>query len=143
MPKHLLRVLVVDDSVLYRKALSHVLSNIPGVEVVGTATDGKVALAKIPQLKPDMLTLDVDMPELDGLKVLEHVRVDHPDLKVVMVSAHTREGAAIALKALELGALTFVTKPKTENPLESKTFLLDQLIPVVKEIMAQRQPSQH
>jgi len=142
MPKRLLRVLVVDDSVLYRKVLSDVLSNIQGVEVVGTATDGKVALAKIPQLKPDMLTLDFDMPELDGLKVLEHVRIDHPDLKVVMVSAHTKEGAAITLKALELGALTFVTKPKTENPLESKNVLLDQLVPVVKEIMAQVQPSQ-
>ncbi|MFH2059127.1 MAG: chemotaxis response regulator protein-glutamate methylesterase [Pseudomonadota bacterium] len=141
MPKRLLRVLVVDDSVLYRKVLSDVLSNIPGVQVVGTATDGKVALAKIPQLKPDMLTLDFDMPELDGLEVLEHVRIDHPDLKVVMVSAHTKEGAAITLKALELGALTFVTKPKTENPIESKNVLFDQLVPVVKEIMAQVQLS--
>ncbi|MFH2092760.1 MAG: chemotaxis response regulator protein-glutamate methylesterase [Pseudomonadota bacterium] len=142
MPKRLLRVLVVDDSVLYRKVLSNVLSNIPGVEVVGTATDGKVALAKIFQLKPDMLTLDFDMPEMNGLEVLEHVRIDHPDLKVVMVSAHTKEGAAITLKALDLGALTFVTKPKTENPLESNTILFDQLLPVVQEIMAQIQPSQ-
>jgi len=143
MPKRLLRVLVVDDSVLYRKVLSDVLSNIPGVEVVGTATDGKVALAKISQLKPDMLTLDFDMPELDGLEVLEHVRIDHPDLKVVMVSAHTKEGAAITLKALELGALTFITKPKTENPIESKNILLDQLVPVVKEIIAQIQLPQY
>lgn len=143
MPKRLLRVLVVDDSVLYRKVLSDVLSNIPGVEVVGTATDGKVALAKIPQLKPDMLTLDFDMPELDGLEVLEHVRVDHPDLKVVMVSAHTKEGATITLKALELGALTFVTKPKTENPIESKNVLFEQLLPVLKEIMSQIKPSHH
>lgn len=142
MPKRLLRVLVVDDSVLYRKVLADILSNIQGVEVVGTATDGKVALAKIPQLKPDMLTLDFDMPELDGLKVLEHVRIDHPDLKVIMVSAHTKDGAAITLKALELGALTFITKPKTENPLESKNILLGQLLPVVKEIMAQIHPSQ-
>ncbi|WP_300465169.1 chemotaxis response regulator protein-glutamate methylesterase [Desulfobacula sp.] len=140
MSKCLLRVLVVDDSVLYRKVLSDVLSNIPGVQVVGTATDGKVALAKIPYLKTDMLTLDFDMPELDGLEVLEHVRIDHPDLKVVMVSAHTKEGAAITLKALELGALTFVTKPKTQNPLESKTVLLDQLVPIVKELIAQIQP---
>lgn len=141
MPKRLLRVLVVDDSVLYRKVLSDVLSSIPGVEVVGTATDGKVALAKIPHLKPDMLTLDFDMPELDGLEVLEHVRIDHPDLKVVMVSAHTKEGAVITLKALELGALTFVTKPRTQNPLESKAVFLDQLVPVVKELMAQIQVS--
>jgi two-component system chemotaxis response regulator CheB len=143
MPKRLLRVLVVDDSVLYRKVLSDVLSNIPGVEVVGTATDGKVALAKIPQLKPDLLTLDFDMPELDGLKVLEHVRIDHPDVKVVMVSTHTKEGAAITLKALELGALTFATKPRTENPLESKTVLFHQLAPIVKEIISQIQPSQY
>ncbi len=142
MPRRLLRVLVVDDSVMYRKVLSDVLSNIPGVEVVGTATDGKVALAKIPQLKPDMLTLDFDMPELDGLMVLERVREDHPDLKTVMVSAHTKEGAAITLKALELGALTFITKPRTVNSLESRTVLLDQLARVVKEIRAQIHPLQ-
>lgn len=143
MPKRLLRVLVVDDSVMYRKVLSDVLSDIPGVEVVGTATDGKVALAKIPQLQPDMMTLDFDMPELNGLMVLERVRVDHPDLKTIMVSTHTKEGAAITLKALELGALTFITKPRTENPLESRTVLFDQLVPVIKEIRDQILPSQH
>lgn len=143
MFKRLLRVLVVDDSVMYRKVLSDVLSDIPGVEVVGTATDGKVALAKIPQLKPDMLTLDFDMPELNGLMVLERVKADHPDLKTVMVSTHTKEGAAITLKALELGALTFITKPKTENPLESRTVLFDQLVPVVKEVRDQILPLQH
>ncbi|MBU1193616.1 MAG: chemotaxis response regulator protein-glutamate methylesterase [Proteobacteria bacterium] len=143
MPKRLLRVLVVDDSVMYRKVLSDVLSNIPGIEVVGTATDGKVALAKIPQLKPDMLTLDFDMPELDGLKVLERVRAEYPDLKTVMVSTHTKEGAAVTLKALELGALTFITKPRTENPLESRTVLFEQLAPVIKEIRDQIHSSYH
>ena len=143
MPRHPLRVLVVDDSVLYRKVLSDVLSNIPGVEVVGTATDGRRALAKIFQLKPDVLTLDFDMPVLNGLEVLEHVKIDHPDVKVVMVSAHTKQGAAVTLKALELGALTFVTKPKTENPLESRNVLFDQLLPVIKEIIVQIQPPQH
>ncbi len=137
MSRRLLRVLVVDDSVLYRKVLSDVLSRIPGVEVVGTATDGKVALAKIPRLNPDMLTLDFDMPELDGLEVLKTVRETHPDIKTVMVSTHTKEGAATTLKALELGALTFITKPRTQTPLESKTTLFDQLAPVVKEILAQ------
>lgn len=140
MSRRLLRVLVVDDSVLYRKVLSDVLSSIPGVDVVGTATDGKVALAKIPQLKPDVLTLDFDMPELDGLEVLKAVRATHPDVKTVMVSTHTKEGAAITLKALELGALTFITKPGTQTPLESKTVLFDQLAPVVKEILARTHP---
>jgi len=115
----------------------------PGVAVVGTATNGKVALAKIGHLKPDLLTLDFDMPEVDGLMVLERVREDHPDVKTVMVSTHTREGAAITVKALELGALTFITKPKTKNPLESRTVLLDQLVPVVKEIRAQKHALQH
>jgi two-component system, chemotaxis family, protein-glutamate methylesterase/glutaminase len=143
MPGRLLRVLVVDDSVLYRKVLSDVLSGMPGVDVVGTATNGKVALAKIGQLKPDMLTLDFDMPELDGLMVLERVRVDHPDVKTVMVSTHTKEGAAITVKALELGALTFITKPKTKNPLESRTVLFAQLAPVIKEISARKHPLQY
>ncbi|MCA1785584.1 MAG: response regulator, partial [Desulfobacteraceae bacterium] len=143
MPKRLLRVLVVDDSVLYRKVLSDVLSSMPGVDVVGTATDGNVALAKIAQLNPDMLTLDFDMPELDGLGVLENVRGNHPDLKTVMVSTHTKEGAAITVKALELGALTFITKPRTQNPLESKAVLFEQLAPVVKEIRDQIRPLPH
>jgi two-component system chemotaxis response regulator CheB len=141
MSKRLLRVMVVDDSVLYRKVLSEVLSNIRGVEVVGTATDGKVALAKIPHLKPDMLTLDFDMPEMDGLQVLENVRIDYPDLKVVMVSNQTKEGASITLKALELGALTFVTKPKAQNPIESLGVLFEQLAPIIKEIIVQVKPS--
>lgn len=139
MDKRLLRILVVDDTVLYRKVLSETLAQIPGVEVVGSAIDGKVALAKIKALKPDMLTLDFEMPVMDGLEVLEHVRRDHPELKVVMVSSHTKEGAAITLKALELGALTFITKPAAANPLESRDILLGQLTPVVKEIIGQLQ----
>ncbi len=142
MPKRLLRVMVVDDSALYRKILSGVLSKIPGIEVVGTATDGNVALAKIPQLKPDLLTLDFDMPVMNGLEVLEHVRVNHPDLKVVMVSTHTKKGAVITLKALELGALTFITKFETESIQESRDILIDQLTPIIKEITDQIQPSQ-
>jgi two-component system chemotaxis response regulator CheB len=117
--------------------LSEVLAEIPGVEVVGTATDGKVALAKIDQLNPDMLTLDFEMPEMDGLEVLEHVKSDHPRLKVVMVSSHTREGASVTLKALALGALTFITKPDGVNPLDNKDILLAQLSPIIKEIMGQ------
>lgn len=141
MAKQPLRILVVDDSVLYRKVLSEVLAGIPGVEVVGTATDGKVALAKIAQCKPDMLTLDFEMPEMNGLEVLEHLRRDHPGLKVVMVSNHTREGAGITLKALALGALTFITKPAGANPLENREALLAQLAPIIREIKTQVLPA--
>lgn len=139
MTERPLRILVVDDTVLYRKVLSETLAEIPGVEVVGSATDGKVALAKIITLKPDMLTLDFEMPVMDGLEVLEHVKTKHPELKVVMVSSHTKEGAAVTLKALELGALTFITKPVAANPLKSRDVLLAQLTPVVKGIMGQIQ----
>nr|MBF0223491.1 chemotaxis response regulator protein-glutamate methylesterase [Desulfobulbaceae bacterium] len=131
-----LRILVVDDTVLYRKVLSETLAQIPDVEVVGTAINGKIALSKIVQLQPDMLTLDFEMPEMDGLEVLRQVRILHPNLKVVMVSAHTKEGAAVTLKALELGALTFITKPDCNNPLESRDALLSQLTPIVQEIAA-------
>ena len=137
MTERPLRILVVDDTALYRKVLTETLAEIPGVKVVGTATDGKVALAKIRQLKPDMLTLDFEMPEMDGLEVLEHAMRDNPALKVVMVSSQTKEGATVTLKALELGALTFITKPVSANPLESRDVLLAQLTPIVVAIMSQ------
>jgi len=119
-----------------------VLAEIPGVEIVGTATDGKVALSKIAQLKPDMLTLDFEMPEMDGLEVLERIGSDYPGLKVVMVSSHTREGASVTLKALALGALTFITKPDGDNPLDNKDILLAQLSPIIHEIIGQILPNE-
>ncbi len=107
------RVLVVDDSALMRQALSQMLGRDPGIEVVGTAADPYAARDKIRQLDPDVLTLDVEMPRMDGLSFLEKLMRGHP-MPVVMVSSMTEAGCATTLRALELGAVDFVTKPTVD-----------------------------
>jgi two-component system, chemotaxis family, protein-glutamate methylesterase/glutaminase len=106
-----IRILVVDDSVVIRKLLSDTLSGDRALEVVGTASDGRIALAKIPQLKPDLITLDVEMPVMNGLETLVAVRKLYPKLPIIMFSTLTEHGAAAALDALSLGASDYATKP--------------------------------
>jgi two-component system chemotaxis response regulator CheB len=107
----LIRILVVDDSVVIRKVLSDTLSGDPALKVVGVASDGRIALAKIPLLKPDLLTLDIEMPVMDGLQTLTAVRKLYPKLPVIMFSTLTERGAAATLDALSLGASDYATKP--------------------------------
>ena len=108
-----IRVLVVDDSALMRRILSDMLSQDPNIEVVGVAPDPYIARDKILKLKPDVLTLDVEMPRMDGLTFLEKLMRAHP-MPVVMVSSLTLNGAETTLKALELGAVDFVSKPQLD-----------------------------
>lgn len=103
------RVLVVDDSAFMRKTLRLLLESDPHIQVVGTASDGVEALEKVKQLRPDVMTLDVEMPRMDGLETLQHVMQTNP-LPVVMVSSLTLEGARETLRALELGAVDFIPK---------------------------------
>lgn len=105
-----IRVLVVDDSALMRKVISDMLNEDPDIEVVGTARDGYDAIKKIHELKPDVVTLDIEMPKLDGLNTLGYIMSETP-LPVIMLSSYTREGAEATLKALEYGAFDFVPKP--------------------------------
>jgi two-component system, chemotaxis family, protein-glutamate methylesterase/glutaminase len=109
----LIKVLIVDDSALIRKMLTTILESDPGVTVVGTATDPYIAREKIKKLKPDMITLDVEMPKMDGVTFLRNLMRLHP-LPVLMVSSLTEKGADITLQALEAGAIDFVTKPKVD-----------------------------
>ncbi len=102
---------MVDDSVVVRRMLSDALSADPQLEVVGAAANGKIALARIPQVNPDIVILDVEMPELDGLETLRRLRQTHPFLPVIMFSTLTQRGAAATLDALSLGANDYVTKP--------------------------------
>ncbi len=104
------RVLVVDDSAFMRHSIGRALSAQPDLEVVGTATDGIEALELVRRLRPDVVTLDVEMPHLDGLRTLEILMRDMP-LPVVMLSSLTEAGAPATIRALELGAVDFVTKP--------------------------------
>ena len=106
-----IRVLVVDDSVVIRRMVSNVLSSDPLIEVVGIAANGRIALAKIPQVNPDLITLDIEMPEMNGLEALAEIRTTYPLLPVIMFSTLTERGAAATLDALLLGASDYVTKP--------------------------------
>ena len=108
-----LRVLVVDDSAFMRKIITDILSSDSELNVVGTAFDGVDAIRKVTTLHPDVMTLDVAMPRMDGLETLKFI-MDHNPLPIVMVSSTTREGTETTLKALEYGAIDYVTKPSGE-----------------------------
>lgn len=114
-----IRLLVVDDSVVVRKAIREALESESTIEVAGTAASGRIALAKIPQLNPDVITLDIEMPGLNGLKTLAQIRKLYPKLPVIMFSTLTERGAAITLEALSLGASDYVTKPSNTGSLSA------------------------
>lgn len=128
------RVLVVDDSVVARKLISDALAQDPRCEVVGTAANGKIALQKITQCNPDVVTLDVEMPEMDGLETLEAIRKTHPKLPVIMFSALTERGAEGTLRALSLGATDYVTKPTASSALCALEHLRAELVPKVRGV---------
>jgi two-component system chemotaxis response regulator CheB len=130
-----IRILVVDDSVVIRKLLSDTLSGDPALEVVGVASDGRIALAKILLLKPDLITLDIEMPVMDGLQTLAAVRKLYPKLPVIMFSALTEHGAAATLDALALGASDYATKPSnTGSPAVALERIRVELIPKIKAL---------
>jgi two-component system chemotaxis response regulator CheB len=136
-----IRILVVDDSVVIRQVVSDVLAADPEIEVVGTAANGKIALAKLTQLNPDLVILDVEMPELDGLATLSAIRKSHPKLPVIMFSALTERGAAATLDALSRGASDYFTKPSGPGGIdESRRVLREQLVPAVKALARAHTP---
>ena len=133
-PGERIRVLVVDDSVVIRRLVTHALEEDAEIEVVGTASNGSIALQRIPQYNPDVLTLDIEMPEMDGLETLRHLRRDYPQLRVIMFSTLTERGAAITLEALTLGASDYVTKASNEGSLDrSMARLREELVPKIKQ----------
>lgn len=106
-----IKVLIIDDSALVRKLLSEILDNDPQIQVVGSAPDPIIAIRKIKSLKPDVITLDVEMPKMDGLTFLGKLMKLHP-MPVLMFSSLTQQGAEATMKALSLGAIDFIAKPK-------------------------------
>lgn len=133
-----LRVMVVDDTSLYRMLVTNALRDVEGVEVVGSASDGKAALGKIEQLKPDLITLDVEMPVMDGLTTLKHLRQQYPKIAVVMVSSLTQRGAETTLHALDLGAFDFVGKPDGNDVNANREALKSALKRVVQAFATRR-----
>src|SRR6478672_5941012 len=125
-----IRVLVVDDSAVIRKVVTDELAADPEIEVAGTAPNGRIAIAKMTQVNPDLVTLDVEMPEMDGLAALREIRKSHPRVPVIMFSALTERGAAATLDALALGATDYFTKPIGVGGLEaSRQVIRAELVP--------------
>ncbi len=132
MLKKKLRVLVVDDTIVYRKAVTEIMESLPEVELVGIAHNGKIALSKIKSLKPDLLTLDIEMPVMNGLEVLAEIQKEKINVGAIMLSTLTAEGGEMTLKALELGAFDFILKPQSKNFTEGKNEIKKLIYPMVK-----------
>ena len=125
-----IRVLVVDDSLLMRRIIADTINNDPALEVIDKAKNGQEALEKTFNLKPDVVTLDVNLPIIDGITVLEKIMRKQPT-RVIMISAYTRKGTTATMKALELGAVDFVAKPSGEVSLDILK-LKDEIISKIK-----------
>lgn len=133
-PGQKIRVLVVDDSVVIRRLVTQALMEQPLIEVVGSASNGQLALQRIPQLNPDVITLDVEMPEMDGLETLKNIQKKFSSLRVIMFSTLTERGAATTLEALSLGANDYVTKASNSGSLDvSMARLREELVPKIKQ----------
>ena len=136
-PGERIRVMVVDDSVVIRRLVAQALEQDSMLEVVGTASNGAIGLQRIPQFNPDVLTLDIEMPDMDGLEMLRRIRRDYPHLRVIMFSTLTERGAAKTLEALTLGADDYVTKVSNEGSLDrSLRRLRDEMVPKIRQFFS-------
>lgn len=136
-----LKVMVVDDSSLYRQLVKNVLRNIAEVEVVGLACSGKEALEKIPELQPDLLTLDVQMPDLNGLELLREIRRKRLSVKAIMLSSLTAQGAQVTTDALLAGAFDFIQKPSGPDPNANRLQLESLLAEKIMVFQQSRKPT--
>jgi len=126
-----LRVLVVDDTSLFRRIISEALALLPDVEVIGTAPNGKIALERAAALSPDLITLDIEMPEMGGLEVLDELKRKGIECGVIVVSALTLKGGELTIRALERGAFDFITKPTEGDPKTNLAAISGALAPIV------------
>ncbi len=137
-----IRVLIVDDSALIRQLMTELLGSDPDIRVVGTAADPFIAREKIRHLNPDVLTLDVEMPKMDGITFLSNLMRLRP-MPVVMVSSLTEQGADVTLEALELGAVDFVTKPKVDLAATMDSYAAEIIAKVKMAASARVRPIEH
>lgn len=129
-----IRVLVVDDSASIRRLLADAIAASPDLELCGSAHNGQVALERLAQTEPHVVTLDLEMPVMDGLSALRELRVKYPRLPVVMFSSHTERGALATLDALAAGASDFVAKPKVGGPGQAFAFVEREVLPRIRAL---------
>ncbi len=127
-----MRVVVADDSALFRRLITTVLASLPEVEVVGQAANGKQALQRVHELTPDLLTLDMEMPELNGLEVLDALQKSGENVAVLIISAFTHQGGRLTIQALQKGAFDFITKPDLSGLEQIREALRAELAPRLK-----------
>jgi two-component system chemotaxis response regulator CheB len=139
IPGGRIRVLVVDDSTVIRRLVTAALASDPELEVVGIAENGRIAQERVEQLHPDAVTMDIEMPDMNGIEAVKALRRTHPRLPIVMFSTLTERGASATLDALSAGASDYVTKPSnTGSFAESQANVRDQLIPKLKALVGAR-----
>jgi len=137
----MISVLVVDDSVVVRRLIVDALGGAEGIEVVGTASNGLLAQAKIDQLKPDVITMDIEMPQMDGIAAVKELRKRHKQIPVIMFSTLSAAGATATLEALAAGATDYVTKPSNVGSVnESIAAVREQLVPKIHALGGRRRP---
>jgi two-component system chemotaxis response regulator CheB len=134
------RVLIVDDAVVVRRVLSDAVAADPALEVAGTASNGRLALAKFPSLKPDIVLLDIEMPEMDGLETVRELRKIDAHVPIIMFSTLTEHGAAVTLEALAAGATDFVAKPSNADMERTKTAVSGDLMPKIRALCGLPEP---
>lgn len=122
-----LKVLVVDDSSMYRQILSEIVNSIPELNCVGAACNGREALTQIERIKPDVVTLDIEMPVMTGMEVIEALKLQGTSAKILLLSAHSQAGAELTVQALALGAFDFITKPENLRGGNAREQISDQL----------------
>ena len=135
-------VLVVDDSVVVRKLIVDALASAPGIQVVGTAANGLLAQAKIDQLRPDVVTMDIEMPGMNGIEAVRELRKRHARLPVIMFSTLSAAGASATLEALAAGATDYVTKPSNVGSIaESIAAVREQMVPKINALARRSLPA--
>lgn len=133
-PSKNVRVLIVDDSAVVRGALGRILESEPGISVVTTAPNGRLALDALKHVDVDVVLLDVEMPEMDGLATLPRILAEHPGVHVIMASSLTQQGAAITMQALALGATDYIAKPSARTGSASLNAMAHEIISKVRTI---------
>jgi two-component system chemotaxis response regulator CheB len=137
----MISVLVVDDSVVVRRLIVDALGGAENIEVVGTAANGLLAQAKIDQLKPDVITMDIEMPQMNGIEAVRELRKRHKSIPVIMFSTLSAAGASATLEALSAGATDYVTKPSNVGSvMESIAAVREQLVPKIHALAGRRRP---